>query len=270
MNIEQIVEKYIKKDDYFIIPTGENKSTIVFCMGYNPYKLLDKNHGQIDSYYYTSNISYFLAKDIITTLNENGYSATMSNEYIKPLVVKAKFGEKLKTTLVAVDKYGTKIVFQAIDVDGIYYKYGNYVPKELCKDCDKCVKACKNNALDNGFSRSDCLRNYQDLTDLGDEKARKAQGNNIIGCDICQRVCPYNKDIALKEVPTDLVSFLELKNLLFRVREGKKGLEFLVEHIGKNFLRVKRVHRLTVNAILNSGNEKLISLLNEEEKSGKI
>ncbi len=270
MKVTEIVEKYINKEDYFILSTGENKSTLVFCMGYNPYKLLDKNHGQIDSYYYTSNISYFIAKDIVNTLNENGYSATMSSEYIKPLVVKANFGEKLKTTLVAVNKYGTKVVFQAIDIVGQYEKLGNYVPKKLCENCDKCIRACKNNALDNGFCRADCLRNYQDLTDLGDEKARKAQGNNIIGCDICQRVCPYNKDIALKDVPTDLASFLELKNLLFRAREGKKGLEFLVEHMGKNFLRVKRVHRLTVNAILNSGNDELISLLTDEEKSGKI
>ena len=270
MKIEEIVDKYINNEDYFIIQTAENKSTLIFCMNYNPYKLLDKNHGQIDSYYYTSNLSYFIAKDIINDLNQSGYQAKMSDEYIKPLVVKANFGERLKTTLVAVEKYGTKVVFQAIDIVGIYQKLGHYKKKNLCENCDKCVKACKNNALDNGFERSKCLRNYQDLVDLGDNAARKAQGNNIIGCDICQRVCPYNKDIPLREMSDDLQEFLRLDNLLQHAREGKRGLEFLEVHFGKNFLRTKRVHRLTVNAILNSGNLELIKLLTEEEKSDKI
>ena len=214
MIIEEIVEKYINKDDYFILPTGDNVSTLIFCMGYKPYKLLDKNHGQIDSYYFTSNKSYFIAKDIIDELNEHGLNARMSHEYIKPLVVKAHFGEQLKTTLTAVNKYGTKVVFQAIDVDGIFTKLGNYVFKGLCENCDKCIVACRNNALESGFIRSNCLRNYQDLEDLGDEASRKAQGNNILGCDICQRVCPYNKDIEVVDMPSDLKDFLRLDNLL--------------------------------------------------------
>ena len=263
--LTNIIEEFIKENDYFIIPINKDYSTIVFCMPYNPYKMLDKNYGMIDSYYYTSNKSYFVAKELIDKLNKNGYNARLSNEFIKPLVVKANFGEKLKTTLVAVENYGTKVVFQAIDISGEFVKLGNYKAKNLCENCNKCVIACPNNTLDNSFERIKCLRNFQDLVDLGETEDKKHQANKIIGCDICQRVCPYNKDVKEVEMPPDLKEFLRLDNLLIKAREGKKGLEFLLPHIGKNFLRVKRIRRMTVNAILNSGNKDFISLLSDEE-----
>ena len=266
--LTSIIENFITKSDYFIVQTNEQISTLIFCMPYNPYNMLDKNHGMIDAYYYTSNKSYFIAKDIINCLNENGYKAYMSSEFIKPLVVKAHFGEQLKTSLVAVENYGTKVVFQAIDIVGKFEKLGNYKVKNLCKNCNKCVIGCQNKALNDGFTRGECLRNFQDLEDLGSKSDREHQTNKIIGCDICQRVCPYNKDVKYVDMPKDLQEFLRLDNLLQRAREGKKGLEFLLPHIGKNFLRVKRVRRMTVNAILNSKNSDFINMLTEDEKNG--
>lgn len=267
-DLYSIIEEYLDSKTYIILPTREGISTLVFFTPYKPYKSVENTIGQIDSYYYTSNTSYFRCRELVDRLQSEGYSASMSHELIKPLAVKANLGEQLTNTLVAVENYGTKIVFQAINIAGEYTKLGDYQPKNLCKDCNKCVVACPNHALDSGFSRKDCLRNYQDLEDLGDDVARKAQKNRIIGCDTCQRVCPYNKDIEYVDMPTELKEFLRLDNLLLRSREGKRGLEYLVDHIGKNFLRVKRVRRLTVNAIQNSGDNELIKLLNEEEKNG--
>lgn len=265
----ELIDFYINKDDYFIINTGE-KSVLIACFPYLPYEKFDKYHGAIDAYYYTSNESYFLVKELIGKINEMGIKAEFSKEYVKPLVVKANFGEKLKSSLVAVQKYGTRVVFQAVDVYLRVEKLGSYKSKNLCDGCDKCVVACPNNALEQGFNRAKCLRNFQDLTDLGEPSEKRAQQNRIIGCDTCQRVCPYNNEVAEKPIPSELYEFCKLENLLEKSREGRKSLDFLEKYVGKNFLRVNRIRRMTVNAILNSGSEELVEKLTKEEKEGNF
>lgn len=264
-----LIETYINKDDYFIVNKGE-KSVLVACFPYRPYENFDKNHGVIDAYYYTSNESYFLVRSLIEKINGLGIKAEFSKEYIKPLVVKAGFGERLKTTLVAVEKYGTRVVFQAVDLFAKVEKSGNYQTKNRCDGCNKCIIACPNKALEGGFNRAKCLRNFQDLIDLGSEEDRKAQKNRIIGCDTCQRVCPYNENVKEKPAPQELYEFCRLENLLLKAREGRKSLVFLEKYVGKNFLRVNRIRRMTINAILNSDDENLIEKLTEEEKQGKF
>lgn len=62
-----------------------------------------------------------------------------------------------------------------------------------CGECHKCVEACPTNALEGGvFHRDRCLRNWQMSGKPIPECLRSQMGNRLIGCDICQQVCPHN------------------------------------------------------------------------------
>ena len=62
-----------------------------------------------------------------------------------------------------------------------------------CGECRKCVDACPTNALEGGvFHRERCIRNWMMVGGEVPEEIRAKMGNQLIGCDVCQRVCPHN------------------------------------------------------------------------------
>jgi len=98
-----------------------------------------------------------------------------------------------KNNLIITKKYGTNIVIGEIITNKIY-NYNNYFIESPCQDCNICLKACPTNAInEDGFEKKKCIayltqyvsNEYQ----LYDKVVKYA-----IGCDICQVVCPFNKD----------------------------------------------------------------------------
>lgn len=72
-----------------------------------------------------------------------------------------------------------------------------------CDNCDACIKSCPSNALSNDkFEKSKCLsfisQRKSELT--SNEKELLNKTGCIWGCDICQNVCPMNKNIAKTEI----------------------------------------------------------------------
>jgi epoxyqueuosine reductase len=65
-----------------------------------------------------------------------------------------------------------------------------------CAGCDLCLRACPNGAIiEPGIVDSNKCISYKTIEYKGDlNKSDKLVGY-IFGCDICQNVCPFNKDI---------------------------------------------------------------------------
>ncbi|PII01642.1 epoxyqueuosine reductase [Acholeplasma laidlawii] len=102
--------------------------------------------------------------------------------------------------------------------------------KLSCGDCTICIKACPVGALDNGFDWPTCISGYnQEKRALTDYEISK--NALLMGCDICQRVCPYNKGVnstrveAFREKPTSYVIIQDLFDLT-----NKEFMEKYVKH----------------------------------------
>lgn len=85
-----------------------------------------------------------------------------------------------------------------------------------CKNCGKCIVACPLGALSqNGFFEEKCLsyvtQKKGELSGAEKEAIRKTK--TIWGCDICQEVCPHNKEIKatnIEEFKKDLIFKLDI------------------------------------------------------------
>lgn len=70
----------------------------------------------------------------------------------------------------------------------------------LCDSCTLCVKACPTKALsDERFEPTKCQSHLTQKNILREEE--ESMIKSFYGCDICQKVCPYNQDkkIGMKE-----------------------------------------------------------------------
>src|SRR5690606_15495583 len=121
-----------------------------------------------------------------------------------------------------------------------------------CGECDICIKACPVGALTDGFDWDKCMSGYnQEKRSLTDYEIEKNM--YLLGCDICQRVCPFNKGVqsdhveAFRAKPTAYViiqDLFDLTNKEFMAKYGKhaytwKGKTILLRNALTLLLRQK-------------------------------
>lgn len=106
-----------------------------------------------------------------------------------------------------------------------------------CRDCNKCIKACPTNAIMGNYQYNSklCISYLTQTKDDIDYKLREKMGNSLYGCDICQSVCPYNKDKITSHkdfIPKidickpDLLEILKLSNRQFKKKFGHTALSW--------------------------------------------
>ena len=68
-------------------------------------------------------------------------------------------------------------------------------------ECRRCIDACPNGALSASgpFDVTRCI-SYMTIEHKGALEYEEALGDRIFGCDVCQDICPFNREIAETEV----------------------------------------------------------------------
>lgn len=96
-----------------------------------------------------------------------------------------------------------------------------------CKECNLCIKACPNKALGEGYSLdpNHCISFLTQKKDLTEEEEKRIKGY-IYGCDICQKVCPYNQGLEVTKEEGFYVSgdeaFPVIEDLITMSNQGFK------------------------------------------------
>ena len=120
-----------------------------------------------------------------------------------------------KNNMLITEKYGSYVFLGEIITDLPLPKDNEKINK--CGQCDLCLRACPTKAINQKESNPNiCLSYITQKKDLEDIWLDKLKGR-LFGCDTCQRVCPFNKEVEnspLMELkPLDFMTNINLEEL---------------------------------------------------------
>ena len=101
--------------------------------------------------------------------------------------------------------------------------------EENCGECRRCLTSCPTNAIERPYwvNANKCI-SYQTIENRGEIAPEIVPNlrNNVYGCDICQLVCPYNREARPHDTPEfmpseaflslDLTKLLEMDEETYR------------------------------------------------------
>ncbi len=207
----------------------------------------------ISAYYFTAQEAYGKAREMADALRSMGEEARLLSEVrLKPLLTLLEDFSQGRNTLHYHNKYGSRFHVQVIGLASRCAAEESGLRKgkteDMCGSCRKCQQACPGKAIpEEGFLRDKCIRQHMLKGPPVPEALRPLMEDRLLGCDICQQVCPYNA--GLTEGGSVGEGFL-LEDLLAC---DKRALASLAKTIGKNMAIPNRV---CAQACLAAGNSK--------------
>lgn len=138
--------------------------------------------------------------------------------------------------------------------------------KKCPTNCKLCINACPTNSLAEPYMMNrntciSCLTTWEGW-DLPNDEHRQYMGNWIYGCDMCQDICPFNKDKW-----EELYEFPELENISNIISYEKiieMDYRYLRDYIQPKFWYISKEHvwrwkTNSLNAMLNNYKENYLS-----------
>ena len=194
------------------------------CLCLLVYAYLPHRAGEyVPAYYIASNKSYHAFRELIKKLNDAGPEARKVHIPVKSTAQRARIGLKGKNTLLHMEKYGSRIVLHTMLLKGVQPKSYDILPRDLCKSCKLCQRACPTGAItEEGYDRARCIRNYMEDPPYPDFVRKNI--NMYLGCDECMRVCPYNAHLPFADVAQEYRDILDPKRILSGDVKAAKAL----------------------------------------------
>ncbi len=117
--------------------------------------------------------------------------------------VRAGVGFKGKNSLLIVPEVGS-FVFIGIILTTLQFDYDTPCDAH-CMECGRCIAACPNHAIrENGTIDARKCLSYLTIEYRDEIPEGTVMANNVYGCDICQKVCPHNRNCR----PTTIEEFM--------------------------------------------------------------
>ena len=183
--------------------------------------------------YPSSNASYHASGALMRKLRTLGIRAERAEVPVREMLLRAGVGSPLKNGLTYLPGFGTRYSVQTLLValpEPIYTPVREPEPVR-CSACHACERICPSKAIsDEGYDFQSCARAYMG-GDPMEDWVMDALGC-ILGCELCQRICPYNLGIEpIAELPE-----------AFRLEEILQGnVKPALEIVGKNLNKQGRM-----------------------------
>lgn len=203
--------------------------------------------------YPASNASYHAAGRLIRSFEEKGMRAERAEVPIRELLTRSGIGVPLKNGLTLLPGFGTRYAVQALlaALPEPDYTPAAQPPQARCASCHACERICPSGAIsDEGYDFQACARAYMGGDPMKDWVMDAM--TCILGCELCQKVCPYNFGIEpIQEMPD-----------AFRLEAILRGnIKPVLEIVGKNLNKQGRIIQHACVVAARQGRKDLIPLI---------
>ena len=236
------------------------KSVLVLAAPFVWFSQWPENSAEVSAFYFASNRTYRAMRGLADDLRAQGALVDDSQRIpAKRFAALSGFGAQGRNSLLSTAAWGTCVTLHTLitDLDPQAEPITPPTVDEACGSCRRCVEACPGSALNGhgGLDPERCVRAWQFSGRIMPEALRAANGTRLLGCEICQRVCP--KNARLPQTPPEAEPF-EIERLL---RFDKAARARIGACIGTNEARPARVLAQAAIAAGNGGDRALRPLL---------
>lgn len=220
-------------------------------IGVTPFRWFSQwpeGYAEVSAYYFHSQRGYAQIGALAERLRSDGAQVKSTQEHPLKLVGhEAGLGRIGKNSLLRNAIWGSCFAMHMLVTD--IPPQETIVPLEApnCGQCNKCLEACPTAALD-GMGHVDtsrCIRTYMLRGEVIPVNLRGKMDNRLLGCEICQRVCPHNNQVASNAPPFEAFSIEKL------LAGDVNSIGIIRNQIGRN---EGRAQRLQAQACITAGN----------------
>ncbi|MGI6160791.1 MAG: 4Fe-4S double cluster binding domain-containing protein [Christensenellales bacterium] len=166
------------------------RCVILLIKRYRLYAFYPDGVAPYSPYYFSSNAGYHGAAGLAQYIRDAGFDAVSSGAIPQKAALQRAGADIGLNTLAYMEGIGSLFSISSIVTDACGPL--EYEGKKLCAGCGRCVKSCPVGALGDGADINNCIRAAMN-NPFFDGAARDKMAK-ILGCDICQQVCPLNKE----------------------------------------------------------------------------
>jgi len=267
----------------FIKPPDECRSIIVCVRGFTKYRLPESLNGRIGkTYLFDTRVTY--SNDYRAREEFKAYIGTLGIKILpftapsRWAAAKAGLGKFGRNCFIYHRAHGSNIKIEALAVD-MELEYENppedtYLPG--CEpSCHKCIEACPTGALSGDYcmNHAKCITQFTTTAPYEDENENPETGLWLYGCDVCQDVCPYNKNkfTETEDFPLlkELEEYLKPENIINMDEETYLNVIYpRFWYAGKDGLWLWKANAMRL--MINSGDEKYQKIIENAKNGGHM
>lgn len=146
----------------------------------------------------------------------------------RAVCTKSGLGYIGKNNMFIDDEYGSFVFLGSVLTDLDISVDDSDIFSDKCGNCNICISKCPNNAIleNRMINTKKCVSYLSQTKEYIPIEYRKAMGNQIYGCDICQISCPKNYKILNRDSKEDYSSLLVDLGELFKISNKEFNFKY--------------------------------------------
>jgi epoxyqueuosine reductase len=159
--------------------------------------------GKTARIYYYYPVARQIAESVVSFIEERGHKAIQGQHIpLKFVADRIGIGAYGKNGILQTAQYGSYIALRNILTEAEFAPDNPHNSSTPCDECERCIEACPTGALYSPYKVNPklCINPITRRDAYIEPSIRSKMQNWIHGCDICQEVCPANRNLSLRQV----------------------------------------------------------------------